>query len=107
MLVITKHTDQPLSYLIELEESLNSSYQLVNVEFIPNVMENSAQIILNLEIDSNTPSVFQHSFIQTFNGFNGDENITILISMKTADGQVVTHQESGTHIRRPLQNFNM
>ena len=102
---IIKHPNEPLTYLVDIEENFNSIYQLVSIEFIPNAIENSAQIVLNLEEDSSTPSIFKHTFYQSFNGFNGEKNIRILISMKTTDGKVITHKETGTHIKKPFKRI--
>ena len=102
MTTFTKHSDQPLIYHFNFQESLDATYQLASILFTPSVLTNSAGITLNLEKTSDTPSVFNHSFFQTFDGFDGENNITITISTAYANGHITTHQELGTHIERPI-----
>lgn len=102
MLTINKTSAQPLTYQISLQENLDATYQVANISYTPNVEENSAKITLNLENISATPAIFNYSFPQIMDELNGDTNIAIAISTVNANGQIITHQETGTHIERPV-----
>ncbi|MCC6725789.1 MAG: hypothetical protein IT258_14865 [Saprospiraceae bacterium] len=102
MLTINKTSDQPLTYQINLQEALDATYQVSNVSYTPNVGENSAKITLNLEKISDTSATFNYSFPQVMDELNGNTNMTIKISTVNANGQIITHQETGTHIERPV-----
>jgi len=103
MIQIIKTNDQPLTFKIGIKERLEATYLIDNVVFEPNISANSAEIVLNLVIDSNAPSLFEYSFSQPFVGFEANENIVITIKMKNKDGQDIVHQESATHLDKPLQ----
>lgn len=103
MTKITKHSTQPLAFQIIFEESLDATYQLVDVSFIPNAVGNSAGITLILDKISDVPSSFSHSFIQEMSELDGSSDITITVSTSNNNGPIITHQEGGTHIERPLR----
>lgn len=102
MTTFTKTSDQPLTYQFSLQENLDATYQVASISYTPNVEENSAGITLNLEKISDTPAILNHLFTQEMDELNGDININITISTVDANGQVITHQETGTHIERPV-----
>jgi hypothetical protein len=103
MTTIIKHSNEPLAFQITFQEDLDATYQLVDMSFIPNKAENSAQITLNLEKISDTPSPFNHSFTQKMNELDGGLDITITVSTSNTNGPIITHQEGGTHIERPIR----
>lgn len=102
MITFTKHSDLPLTYRFNVQENLNATYQVVSTLFTPDILENSAKITLNLEKITNTPSALNHSFFHVIDELDSEKNIVIKISTADNNGNIITHQESSTHIQRPI-----
>lgn len=100
---ITKHLDEPFTLKISVEENLPALYAFKNITFTPNIFENSAKITLNLREASSGSPAFIDTFYQDVDEFSEDLNITILILLHNADGNIIIHTESGTHIERPFE----